>query len=489
MGRRGLRLITLAAIPALVLSACGSTTATPSAAPGASGAAAVPSALVGPTTTVVRWLVGLGSAGTQPNQIEAQKTFVKAYNASQSKIYINLEIVPNANAYNILKTEIAADSAPDIIGPVGVPGRNGFAGAFLDLSSEITKFGYDTSKFPAAMVDFFKKDGEGQVGLPYLIYPSFIFYNKVIFAQQNLAVLPKKVGDTWNGQEWTWDTLSTIAAQVTLDSNGRKSTDAGFDATRIAQFGIDFQWADGRRMASCFASGSFVGAGGNATIPDGWKAAWSWYYDAMWKKHFAPTGKYMSSALLNNGSSIASGHVAMAASSGSAINSYGTLGKDGKSTAKFANWDIAVMPSYNGETSSPLDAATFTIVKTSAHPDEAFQAMVAIMADKNLQIVYGGMPAATADQQAWFDAFDVNLAEVFPGNKVSWSVMQEMENYPANPSQEADMPNSQKVIKLYSDFYTKLQNAPGLNVDNEITKLQADIQKAFDEAAASPGAQ
>jgi multiple sugar transport system substrate-binding protein len=127
---RGLRLITLAAIPALVLSACSSTAATP--APSAGGSVA-PSVAPPVGMTVVRWFVGLGS-GTQPNQIEAQKTFVKAYNASQSKIYINLEIVPNANAYDILKTQIAAGNAPDIIGPVGVRGRNGFSGVFLDLS-------------------------------------------------------------------------------------------------------------------------------------------------------------------------------------------------------------------------------------------------------------------------------------------------------------------------------------------------------------------
>jgi hypothetical protein len=110
------------------------------------------------------------------------------------------------------------------------------------------------------------------------------------------------------------------------------------------------------------------------------------------------------------------------------------------------------------------------------------------MADKNLQIVYGGMPAAMSDQQAWFDQFDAYLDKIFPGNKVSWSVLQEMENYPADPSPEADVPNFVKVIQLAGAFYTSLQTNAGLNVDNEIAKLQVDIQRAFDEAAASPAA-
>ena len=486
MGREGLRLIALAAITALVLGACGSTVATPTTASSPSGKTAVPSVASPQGTPVVRWFVGLGQ-GIQPNQIEAQKAFVKTYNASQNRIYINLEIVPNASAYDVLKTEIAVGNAPDIIGPVGVRGRNGFSGVFLDLSSEITKSNYDTTKFPSAILDYLKQGSDGQIGLPYLIYPGFLFYNKDIFARQNLPDLPKKVGDQWNGKDWTWDTLSTIAAQVTLDASGRKSTDAGFDASKIAQFGIDFQWADARRVASSWTAGSFVGADGKAAIPDGWKAAWKWYYNAMWKGHYAPTGKYINSTLLNSGT-VSSGRVAMDLSWGWAISTYGTLDKDGKSTAKFANWDIAVIPSYDGRTSSPTDADTFTIMKTSEHPDEAFQAMVAIMADKNLQIVYGGMPAAMSDQQAWFDQFDAYLDKIFPGNKVSWSVLQEMENYPADPSPEADVPNFVKVIQLAGAFYTSLQTNAGLNVDNEIAKLQVDIQRAFDEAAASPAA-
>ncbi len=476
MARRGLRLISLVAIPALVIACTGtSATNTPAASTPVETQAPAPAGV-----TVVRWFVGLGS-GTQPNQIDAQKKFVAAYNAQNNGIYINLEIVPNANAYDILKTEISAGNAPDIIGPVGVRGRNGFSGVFLDLTSEVQKNGYDTSKFPPAMLDFFKQGGDGLVGLPYLIYPAYMFYNKDIFAKFGLANLPTKVGDKWGDKDWTWDTVAEIGKQVTIDSNGKKSTDAGFDANKIVQFGIDFQWWDGRRMASAFGGGSFVGSDGKATIPDAWKAAWKWYYDAMWKFHFAPTGKYISSALLNQGTTVSSGAIAMDAANGWSINSYGTAGK-----AKFKAWDMGVLPAYNNKVSGPLDADTFTIVKQTAHPDEAFKAMVAIMADKNLQSVYGGMPAATGDQAAWFADFDKQLAAVFPGNKVTWSVLQEMENDPAVPSHEADMPNFLKVINLYGAFYTKLQSQAGLNVDTELTKLQADIQKAFDEAAASP---
>ena len=126
-------------------------------------------------------------------------------------------------------------------------------------------------------------------------------------------------------------------------------------------------------MASCFAGGSFLGADGSATIPDAWKAAWTWYYNALWKTHIAPPAKVVSSSLMASGSTVASGNVAMAVSWPWAIVTYGLSDKNGQPAPRFASWDIAVMPSYAGQTSSPMGADTFEIVKGSAHPDQAFE--------------------------------------------------------------------------------------------------------------------
>jgi multiple sugar transport system substrate-binding protein len=481
MRKRGSQLATLAAVAALV-GACGSTVATPTPL-----LSPIPTAAPA-GTTVVRWFVGLG-LGNAPNQVQAEASFVKAYNASHTGIYINLEIVPSASAAATLKLEIADGVAPDIVGPVGIADRDGFSGAFMDLTPEIAKTGFDMTRYPSAIIDLLQQSNGAQVGLPYLIYPGFIFYNKDIFAKAGLPDLPTRVGDQWNGEDWTWDALAALAAQLTVDKAGKKSTDTGFNAANIVQYGIDFPWSDARTMASSWAPGSFVGPDGKATIPDAWSAAWTWYYNAIWKYHIAPSTKVEDSALLNNGSTVASGHVAMALSWTWAISTYGSLDTSGKSTAKraLANWDIAVLPSYNGQTSSPSDADTFVILKGTAHPDSAFEAMLAIMADKNLQAAYGGMPAATGDQAAWFTGQDAALASIFPNNQVSWSVLQEMENYPANPGPEAEVPNFQAVNQLTNAFYARLQGTSGLNITNEMANLQRQIQRAFDQAATSPG--
>ena len=145
-------LIALVGIIAVIAAACGGSAAStaPSAAPSEAASSARPSPEPTPLLTpepidasvpgpnggqIIRWFVGLG-AGGQPQQIQVQKDFVTAFNndpANKDKAYISLEILDNNVAANILKTQIAAGNAPDIIGPVGVEGLNLFIDQVADL--------------------------------------------------------------------------------------------------------------------------------------------------------------------------------------------------------------------------------------------------------------------------------------------------------------------------------------------------------------------
>ena len=135
----------------------------------------------------VRWFVGLGT-GSREEQIEPQEKVVADFNESQDEIELVLEIVDNDQAYDILGTQIAGGNAPDIVGPVGVRGRESFKGTWLDLKPLIEKHNYDLSDFDPAMVDFYYIEDEGQIGLPFGIYPSFIFVNKDLFEEADLPL-------------------------------------------------------------------------------------------------------------------------------------------------------------------------------------------------------------------------------------------------------------------------------------------------------------
>jgi multiple sugar transport system substrate-binding protein len=151
----------------------------------------------------VRWFVGLDSLGTQTAQVAAEKAFVANYDAvNRDGITIKLEIVPSVAAADVLKTEMAAGNAPDIVGPVGVKGLDGFDGLLLDLTSEIHKNNVELTAYESSVVKFFQGGDIGQIGLPYDITPGYIWYDKDAFTKANLPPLPTTVGEQYQGQTW-----------------------------------------------------------------------------------------------------------------------------------------------------------------------------------------------------------------------------------------------------------------------------------------------
>jgi multiple sugar transport system substrate-binding protein len=281
------RALGLIASLALLVTACGAiaspvpATGNPSASTGVAASATPPPAVTpeplpatgpGPNGgVVVRWFVGLG-AGGQPQQLQAESEFVNAFNASQKDVYIALEIYNNNVAANILKTQIAAGNAPDIIGPVGVEGLNLFRDQLLDLEPLIAKNNYSVEGVDPKLVEFFKLgENNATVGVPFATYPSFLYFNKDLFDEAGLPYPPTKVGDMYEGKPWDMDAVRELAMKLTVDASGNDATSAGFDPANVVQWGFDMQYADNSPLAetSLFGASSFVASDGKtAQIPE-----------------------------------------------------------------------------------------------------------------------------------------------------------------------------------------------------------------------------
>ena len=515
MGRRKFtRFATLASAVALAASACGGSA--PSVAPASAGAASVappasesaaPSAVAstakpgqiinvnGKDHQVVRWFVGLGS-GTNPAQIALQQTVVNDFNAEQDKrtdgkmpILLSLEIVQNATATTILKTEMASGSAPDLIGPVGIKGRAGFAGQFLDMTPLIANAGFDMTKYPSKLVDTMKDGQTGALlGIPYAVYPSYIFFNKDLFDEAGLKYPPQKVGDKYempdgSKVDWNWDTVRNIGMLLSVDKNGKDATQAGFDPANQTQFGFEFQWTEGRRLASAFGAGSLVAADGKtAQFPDDWKTAWTWYYNGIWKDHFIANDTERNSDLLAKGNVLSSGHAAM----GHMFQWYiCCMSPDATKAGNFKKWDIAVMPmNAAGATTAPINIDTFTISKDSPVADRAFEAMSYLVTRLDLMALYGGTPAVGDQLKFFHDVVDPTFTKQFPGNKVNWQVALDMESYAESPNHEAEMPNYIKAQNDYTTVFSTLPTKEGLDLNKTFTDLVATLQADFDATPA-----
>ena len=429
----------------------------------------------------VRWFVGLG-AGSDEGTFEPQQAVVDDFNASQDEIELVLEIVDNDVAYDTLATQIAAGNAPDIVGPVGIRGRDTFKGAWVDLAPYIEETNYDLSAFDPAMVDFYLVQEEGQLGIPFGISPSFMIYNFDLFDEAGLNYPPAQYGEPYvwpdgTEAEWNMDTLKEVAMIMTVDANGNDATMEDFDPENIVQFGFMNQWTDPRGIGTFFGAGNLVADDGvTAQIPESWQAAWKWTYDGWWTDWFIPNGPYGGADFLQGpGGPFSGGNLAM-------IHIHTWYVAPWALADVGFEWDLGATPSYNGTITSKMHADTFGIPKGSKNPDAAFTVLTYMLSEEvapKLLNIYGLMPARLALQDAYFvDYTEAN----FPGKDINWDVAVDSIAYADNPNHESWMPSFLETTDRYNEFWNYLANTPGLDVDAEMEVLLADLQAIFDAA-------
>jgi multiple sugar transport system substrate-binding protein len=480
--------VLLAAI-AIVVAACGGSTATPSSSPSgdagapstpASQAATSPSApaTVPPGGPVeIRWYCCVGG-GDAPEQKKVEDQVVADFNASHPNIHLTLEVVAYDQANGQLATEIQSGNPPDIVGPVGIGGANAFPGKWLDLAPLIAKANYDLSGFPSNVVDIYKLQ-EGQVGIPFAIYPSALFYRKGMFEEIGLNEPPHKYGEKYtmpdgSQVDWNYDTVRQVAKLLTVDKNNKDATDAAFDAKNIKQWGLELQRDDLRGMGAYFGSGRLLGADGKAQVPDTWAAAWKFYYQSIWTDHISLTGPQFESKDINpNDYPFFAGNTAM--SENFLWSTYGVGDLD--------DWDLAAIPSYNGKVTAAFNADTFRIMNTTKHPDEAFEVLQYLLGEAapTLLTTYGGFPARTAQQADAITALQAQFK-----NQVDWQVAVDGIQYADDPNFEAPMPAYNESLGLVGaggKYLTEWGNKAGLDMDTEITKMKADLQAIWDKAS------
>lgn len=481
----------------LLLVACGGGTTTEEAAPAENAAEeAAPAEEMAATEAPaeapagdkvqIRWFVGLGT-GTDPQQVATQEEVVADFNASQDAIELVLEIVPYESGRDTLATQIASGAGPDIIGPVGWGGSNAFYGQWLDIGPYIESTGFDTSVFDPALVSSYQTE-EGQVGLPFAVFPSAVYYVPAYFDEVGLAYPPQNYGDMYELDgamvEWNWETLTEVAKRLTIDINGLNSTEDGFDPTQIVQVGYSPQWQTHPNYIGSFVAGAAKIFEGDApgsyvsTYPDSWKEAMQWYYDGMYgEQPFIPTGPLSGAPEFGNGNVFNTGKAAMAVTP---LWYTCCLGEFRDAGLEF---QAGVLP--NGPDGVPhgrVDADTFRIWKGTAHPEEAFTVLAYLIttgADKLLP-QYGALPAIPEKQAAFFEVKSQDYPFV---TQETWDVFKAGLAYPDAPSAEQYQPNWNEAWARQQTFLDLLNNtAPAdLDFDVEWQKMIDDLNVIYNK--------
>ncbi len=484
-----LYVLSLLIIASMVLAACGGSAATqaPAAEPAAPAAAtdepAAPAAEPASTDKIqIRWFVGLGT-GTDPEQVATQEEVAADFNASQDKIELVLEIVPFDSARDTLSTQIASGAGPDIVGPVGWGGSNDFFGQWLDITPYMDTF--DLSVFDPALVKFYQTE-EGQVGLPFAVFPGAMYFQPAMFDEAGLNYPPQVYGEKYvmpDGTEadWNWETITEISRLLTVDVNGLNSTEEGFDVTNMVQVGYEAQWQSVISVATFYAGAAKMYSGTEkgsyeSTLPDSWKEAWQWYYDGMYgDQPFIANGPLAGAPEFGNGNPFNSGKAAM----GLTQTWYTCCLTDLRDAG--IEFQLGIQPiGTNGEVAGRVDADTFRILKGSAHPAEAFEVLSYLITtggDKLLP-AYGAMPAIADKTDAFFEAKSADYPFV---TDASWNVFIQGLAYPDAPSAEQYLPNSIKAYARFATFFDLMRNTSDLDFDAEYQKLVDDVTVIYNE--------
>lgn len=354
----------------------------------------------------------------------------------------------------------------------------------MDLTRIIECSNYDTSQFNPALMEMYHTS-EGQIALPFAVFPSAMIYNKNLFGNAGLAFPPVKYGDKYKMPdgtevEWSWDTVAEVARLLTRDSSGRNATASKFDKENIVQYGFTWQsenhpnyWGSFWGSSSMLAPGGSTGSY-SSVAPNTWKAAWEWTYDAMWgDQPFIGSADVETSKAFSYGNPFNSRKVAMT------VNPiwYTCCMGDVRS------WDLAAMPTYKGKVGGRIDSDTFRVWKGTKHPQEAFTALTYLTGEavKKLLVgypsgtaAYDAVPARTADQDAWVKKMKAQFYWV-----KNWDVVIAGMSYPDIPSAEGWMPNYGEAWSRGNTFAYLLRTTPGLDLNQEINNYLNDLTVIF----------
>jgi multiple sugar transport system substrate-binding protein len=431
-GGTGRRLAALIGATAILASACGGTTATPStgapstsAAAPASQPATSPSAApsdagyTGPEATISYSIWG------DPQEIKNQQAIVDAFHAKVPQITVKVTVSDWEPYWDKLQTSIAGGDAPDVFamdGPLFPDYQT--RDVLLDLKPLIQRDGYDLGQLAdQAVADFTTPDG--QFGLPRDLNVVALYYNKKMF---DTAGIPYP-DDTWD-----WDKLVAVAKQLTLKDASGKTTQWGFytESTDMENFWSELVWQSGGDIISADHKTSLVAS-------DQAAAGLQFLQDLIWKHKVMPDAA-ITDAL---GDAFEQGQAAMEANGSWLVATHLAAGLD---------FGIAPLPKGPAGRATSINPTGAVVYKGTKNPDAAW-AFVKYLASPEAQTKIMELKASLPANK---DVLNGPFATSFDGAKVLADAIAYARIKPS--------------FKGYNDWTTELQTELDANVFTEPKK-------------------
>ena len=261
---------TLAALAmSALLVACGSDpTSTTTSSTGNTAAPGATTAPAASSSGSVEITYSLWDSGQQP----AYQACADSFHQANPNISVKIQQLGWDDYWSNIQTGMVGGTAPDVFTDhLAKFPEFAAKNQLVDIQSLVAKDNIDTTQYFKGLADLWTKDGK-RYGLPKDWDTVAVVYNTEMLSKA--GVDPASLKDlTWNAQDG--GTFGALIKKLTIDSTGKNATQAGFDKTKVVQYGFIPQGAGGgvgQTQWSMFA------------VSNGWKFndgpfAKKYYYD------------------------------------------------------------------------------------------------------------------------------------------------------------------------------------------------------------------
>jgi len=177
------------------------------------------------------------------NQQPAYQQCADAFHTANPNVTVKISQYGWDDYWTKLTTGFVAGTAPDVFtNHLSKYPEFVAQGQLLSLDATLTKDGVNTSNFQAGLSDLWVGQDGKRYGLPKDFDTVAIFYNKALtkaagVADSDLANL------TWNPTDG--GTYEKMIAHLTVDANGKRGDEAGFDKTKVKVYGLGLDGGSG----------------------------------------------------------------------------------------------------------------------------------------------------------------------------------------------------------------------------------------------------
>ena len=413
---------------ALSVSACStnSSTVSPSSSgtvnPSSSGAVSPSSSGAStPTTSSSAGDVGSGSVKGdvtywlwQANQQPAYQACADAFHTANPGANVKIEQYGWSDYWDKLTTSLASGSGPDVFTDHLAKYADFVAKKqILPLDDFVNKDNTPTNIYQPGLADLWVHSDGKRYGLPKDFDTVAYFYN---------AEMLKSAGISKDdASKWTWNpddggTLEKAIAHLTIDKNGKRGDEAGFDKNNVKTYGLSAGEGSGGPYGQQFWSAYAASTGWQFTDKNPWGSHYN-YDDPRFQKTIGWYRSLIAKGYMNSlASTVGSDPVAQFGAGKFAMQMNGDWASDGYFALKGVKVDIAPTPiGPTGKRASMYNGLSDAINATTPNKDAAW-AWVKFLASPDCQnmvgdkgVVFPAIPSATEKAQAAFKAHGVDV--------------------------------------------------------------------------------